>query len=108
MTRYLLNSAVISEPGTYTYRLVEHEEAARWLGLPFASGVGYPETAREIRRRFGIDVQLSRDLNSMSPGDEALVVRLNYRVQQHRQKRDQRGLLLSAEAWEIGLLCRIS
>lgn len=66
--------------------------------------MGYPATAHYIARTIGGQVPLSRVAVRMRRGDEALVVRLTYRVQdvdlKHRQPE------FSYEDWEIGLLQR--
>lgn len=51
MTRYILNSAVITSPGSYIYSLIPVELARAWLRRgPFESTVGYPETAAALER----------------------------------------------------------
>jgi hypothetical protein len=67
----------------------------------FITRVGYREMAHFIENRFGVRCPLSREPMIMQPGDEALVVRLKYRmppVKGHLERR--------AEDWEIGLLKR--
>ena len=49
--RYILNSAVITGPGAYEYRLVSEQEAATWIRAgKFVSRVGYPNTADQYRK----------------------------------------------------------
>lgn len=104
--RYLMNSAVIPEPDVYRYELVTAAEARRWLAAGrWESRIGYAETARYIGRTLGVRCPLSRAITQMDPGDAALVVRLNYRPQDPRMKRQQPQF--AAEDWEIGLLRRI-
>ena len=105
--RYLLNSATISTPGTYRYRLLTVEEARRWLAAGgWVSRIGYPATARYIRRLWGLEVPLSRAPSPMAAGDEALVVRLKYRLEDAGLK--QAHWEPAAEDWEIGLLVRLA
>jgi hypothetical protein len=101
MAYWLLNSAVITAPGTYTYRLLTEREAADWLHAhPDAvSRVGYPATADHIAALCGRRPALSREASVMAPGDEALVVRLPYRVQDPATKAAH-----APQAWEYGLL----
>jgi len=100
--RYLLNSAVITAPGTYTYRLVSPQEATAWLRQGnFISRIGYPATAAHIQALSGIRPELSREATAMQPGDEALVVRLKYRLQDPNQKAIYRP---KSEDWEYGIL----
>jgi hypothetical protein len=103
MAYWLLNSAVIAAPGTYTYRLLTGREAADWLRAhPDAvSRVGYPATAEHIAALCGQRPALSREPSVMAPGDEALVVRLPYRVQDPGTKATH-----EPQAWEYGLLRR--
>jgi len=102
--RYLLNSAVITAPGDYTYRLVAPEEAAAWLRQGnFISRVGYPATAAHVQALSGIRPELNREGTVMKPGDEALVVRLKYRVQNPGEKAAHRP---ESDDWEYGILRR--
>ncbi len=78
--RYILNSAVITSPGTYRYRLLSVEEAKRWLEGGFYSTIGYEETADAFERIFGVRPEVRRELIKMNPGDEALVFRLTKRL----------------------------
>lgn len=81
MTRYVLNSAVITAPGRYEYRLCDAGEARAWLlAAPFVSCLGYVETATALERATGVRVPVSRREARMQPGDEALVFRLRRRV----------------------------
>jgi len=100
--RYLLNSAVITVPGRYDYRLVSKEEAARWIQAgEWVSRIGYPATADHVHTLSGIRPGLNREATVMQPGDEALVVRLKYRMQNPGQKA---SYLPGPEDWEHGIL----
>lgn len=100
--RYLLNSAVLTNPGTYHYRLVTAEEAADWLQKgDFISRIGYPATAKYIEELSGVRPEISREATAMQPGDEALVVRLKYRVQDPGEKATYQP---AKEDWEYGIL----
>jgi hypothetical protein len=99
--RYVLNSAVISRPGNYEYRLLTELEAEAWLKQGrFVSRVVSREVAQFLDCRFNIHCPLSRDPIVMQPGDEALVVRLLYRAPAPAAK-DPR-----TDGWEMGLLKR--
>lgn len=77
MMRYVLNSAVITSPGRYEYRLVDADAARRWLAAgPFFSTIGYPETAEAFSAVLGVPIPVDRRIITMAPGDEALVLRL--------------------------------
>jgi len=100
--RYLLNSAVITGPGAYRYDLVTSDEAATWLRAgPFLSRIGYQNTAEHIRELSGILPELSREATAMQPGDEALVVRLKYRLANPGSKTTHAP---APDAWEYGIL----
>ena len=103
MTRYVLNTAVISNPGMYVYRLVDHREARDWLAAgSVVSRVGYPATADFIRRALGVRLELSRDPTDMHTGDTALVVRLKYRMRDTSPKAVDSGW--GDDDFELGLL----
>ena len=103
VTRYVLNTAVISNPGMYVYRLVEQGEARDWLAAgPLVSRVGYPATADYIRRVLGVRLDLSREPTDMHTGDTALVVRLKYRMTDTRPKAVDSGW--GDDDFELGLL----
>jgi len=102
--RYLLNSAVITAEGVYEYRLVTPQEAAEWIRRGgWVSRIGYPQTADHIEKLSGVRPTLSREASPMGVGDEALVVRLRYRVADPSTKGQ-----IQEEDWEYGLLRRLS
>ena len=101
-----MNSAVIPQPGVYRYTIISAADARAWLAAgPWQSRVGYGETARYIERKLSVACPLSRQVTRMAPGDEGLVVRLNYRPQDPAMKRGPTHF--SDEDWELGLLERI-
>lgn len=76
--RYLLNSAVVTAPGQYTYRLVTPAEAREWFKAgPAISTIGYQTTADYLSVLLDHEVQLNRTPCRMEPGDEALVCRFD-------------------------------
>ncbi len=85
--RYILNSAVITTPGRYMYRLVSVEEAKEWLMREtFESTLGYQETAVCLSTITGIPIEVNRRMVQMQEGDEALVFRLTCRLDDPRMK----------------------
>ena len=81
MKRFVLNSAVITTPGTYVYRLVSVDEAKEWVSAgTFDSTIGYPETAVALSAITGICIPVNRHQIYMDTGDEALVFRLTCRM----------------------------
>ena len=102
---YVLNSAVITGPGVYKYRLASPEEVKSWLrARNWVSRVGYVATIEHIKQLTGIQLSLSREETRMEPGDQALVVRLKYRLQDPTQKGQWQP---GTEDWEYGILTRI-
>jgi hypothetical protein len=81
---------------------VDAGEAAAWLKAGgWESRIGYPATADQIHRIAGVRPPLSREATAMEAGDEALVIRLRYRVQDPASKTQfQPG----PEDWEYGIL----
>lgn len=109
--RYILNSAVITSPGLYSYRLLTQEEAREWAARgQFLSTVGYEETAQALSEFLGTLVPVNRTTIRMAPGDEALVFRLVLPPGTPRIAPDEKGRLREALQrgwWECGLLVRI-
>jgi hypothetical protein len=102
VSKYLLNSAVITGSGCYEYRIVSGDEAVTWLRSGgWVSRIGYPATAGHIQAISGIRPPLSRETTRMQSGDEALVVRLKYRVQDPGTKGQFRP---DDTDWEYGIL----
>lgn len=106
--RYVLNSAVVTDYGSYEYVPLDIPGARQWLVAgPVISQVGYKNTQRWIARRLGLELPIDRGARRMQPGDEALVVRLKYRLDDVRLKTAQEHDLADEDI-ELGLLCRIA
>jgi hypothetical protein len=108
--RYILNSAVITAPGQYRYRLVDVGQARAWLDAgAFVSTVGYAETAQALTALSGVEIAVNRRIITMQSGDEALVFRLVLPPDAARIAPGAKGALSVAfirEHCEIGLLTR--
>lgn len=102
ISRYLLNSAVITGPGTYSYQVITVQEAKAWLQKGnCVSAIGYEETADHIEKLCGIRPEVRRESIMMDVGDEALVVRLKKRLANPSLK----GVFEAGpDDWEYGLL----
>jgi Domain of unknown function (DUF1874) len=103
MTRLILNAAMIPCEGTFRYRNISAADAAAWLrehGPTATSYVGYPQTADHIAAIGGVRCALNREKCAMSAGDEALVVKLAYRVNPALKGQPM------PEDWEYGVLER--
>ena len=101
--RYILNSAVITTPGRYEYRLIGVEEAKAWMREPFESTLGYQETAIALSALTGIPVRINRKMVQFQAGDEALVFRLTCRLDDPRLKGQLSPEFVLANC-EIGIL----
>jgi hypothetical protein len=108
--RYLLNSAVITAPGSYEYVLLDQDAARDWLmDGEFISTCGYAETAQVLETLTGVPVPVNRQTIRMEPGDEALVFRLAFQPGQARINPGDKGALTPEfvrENCEFGILRR--
>ena len=109
MSRYVLNSAVITSPGRYFYRLLTPEKAREWWlkGPTPVSTIGYEETAEALSQLLNVYVPVNRITIRMQPKDEALVFRLVLPPGSPRIDPKDKGQIAShvkAGHWELGLL----
>ncbi len=105
MTRFVLNSAVITSPGDYSYSLLRYADAKRWLERgPFESAVTFDVTAQVLRAVTGIDVPVRRRAVRMQRGDEALIARVKMSV----NKAGSLSVDELTRQMEIGLLRRVA
>jgi len=112
MKRYILNSAVLTDFGTYEYMPMTPEEARRWYaeGEVPVSTIGYEETASALSQLLSVTVPVNRITIKMAPGDEALVFRLVLPPGSPRIDPRDKGRIMqvvSAGHWELGLLRRL-
>lgn len=114
---YILNSAVITAPGTYKYYLVTINYGRVWLNEHnWKSAIGYQETADALEEATGmngkyspIKIPVNRQIIKMEEGDEALVFRLVF-PSGYRPDPAQKGKLgydFIHDNCEIGILRRI-
>ena len=81
----LLNSAVMPNEGVYTLKSISEARFIKVLRDAaetnnFKSYVGYPETARLIEQVTSIEIEVSRDQATLSPGETMLIVKLRHRM----------------------------
>ena len=81
----LLNSAVMPNEGVYTLKRISEETFTKELqksaaSEDFKSFIGYPETAQMIEQITSIEVEVSREQATLTPGDTMLIVKLRQRV----------------------------
>jgi hypothetical protein len=109
--RYILNSAVITAPGTYHYELITPQEATEWYRRgPVQSTIGYEETATALSLIVGEPVEVRRVTIKMEPGDEALVFRLVLPPGTPRIDHKDKGRIMEHVRmghWELGILRRL-
>lgn len=105
MATYILNSAVITNPGDYTYQLLTTDQAHGWLtSNPNAfSTIRYESTAKAFQVLFKKSVALNSIGITMEAGDEALVFRLKARIS---EKDIEVGPNIVLQNLELGLLTR--
>lgn len=99
----LLNSAVMPDEGVYTLRQITKTAFEKVLRAAaatdnFKSYIGYPETARLIEQITGIEVEVSREQATLTPGDTMLIVKLRQRV---ANPADKETLQLSTDDFEF-------
>jgi len=106
MKKYILNSAVITSPGTYQYELISAEEARQWYGDgdDVISTIGYQETAEALSAILGKPVTVNRRMVKLERGDEALVFRLTIRLADPSIKGQINDPTWLLEHSEIGVL----
>lgn len=106
MTRYLLNSPVLTDYGHWHYRGPLSIERAREFvrQAPFVSAIGHAQTAKFLTDKLGVTIPCARLSVHLEPGDLALVFRLQQRLAE--------GEILSADMldrlpFSFGLLERL-
>ena len=104
--KYILNSAVITNPGTYEYYRIEIKEAAFWIvAYKWQSCIGYQETADALRVLTGQEIPVNRRQIKMEVGDEALIFRLTKRVSDPENK-GKMSIDFVLDNHEVGILRR--
>ncbi len=107
MATVLINSAVMPEGayGTYAYEPATVDDLRAAIEAGAESFIGYAATADQIRNWTGYRPRVRRATYQLAPGDEAIVVRLRYRVPDPRQKREWTP---GPDDWEIARLRRVA
>ena len=111
MTRYALNSAVLTAPGDYRYRLLRVEEAREWWEAgPVEARIGYGETCTALARVLDVpEPPVDRRIIRMEPGDEALVFQIALPPDARRlaiEAKGREGIERLIRDCEIGMLVR--
>lgn len=106
MTRYLLNSPILTAHGHWQYGALGIDAARAFVaGVPFASAIGHAATARHLAAVLGVAVPCARVAVRMQPGDRALVCCIGQRLEEG-QVLDDAGL--AALPPSFGLLERLA
>ena len=107
MTRYVLNSPVLTNYGEWRFEgPISAEAATVWLKqAPFVSAVGHQATAAVLSGLTHVEVRANRVQIQMQKGDMALVFRLLNRLPE--------GSVFNIEIlrqcqYELGLLSRLA
>ena len=104
MARYLLNSAVLTGFGDWTYRPVSIEEAKSFVAYEFVCAIRYEPTAAKLSELLGVEIVANDVIVAMNKDDQALVIRPAKRL----NKREVLAANQTDEIeWELGMLTRI-
>jgi len=106
---FIINAAMIPCAGTFKYKELSGMEFERTTQEFYRSGlksmIGYPDTVAMIEAMTGCNVGLNRGKFEMMIGDQAIVIKLKYRVPDPKQK----GRFTPEKSdFEFGLLERIA
>ena len=99
----LLNSAVMLDEGVYTLRRISVTSFKQILQEAdasdnFKSYIGYPETAHLVEQITDIEIEVSREQATLTPGDTMLIVKLRQRV---ANPTDKETLQISVDDFEF-------
>jgi len=105
--KWIINSAVIPNPGKYAYKLITKEDAVKWYedGEEPQSAIGYEQTAQILSTLLQNPVAVNRTVIKMDVGDTALVFRPNA-VRIDPAKKGTLSVEELLKDYEIGLLIR--
>ncbi|MEM3857275.1 MAG: DUF1874 domain-containing protein [Thermoproteota archaeon] len=109
---YLMNSAVITSPGVYSYELISFEKAKSLISSDeYLSTIGYEETASVLSEALGVKVPVNRRTVRMKEGDRAIVFRIVLPEGSPRidpKDKGQISAVIAKNQWELGLLTCLS
>lgn len=103
--RFILNSAVIPGPGTYTYAYLSLTQAKDWLALgTYESAMRYDIAADAMKLVLDVRPDVVKKWTKLNVNDEALVFRL--RMPAYRSEKLNLTPDFVARNCEIGLMRR--
>lgn len=80
---WLLNSAVLPQPGVYCLRRIDAAEARSWCrSLPTKSAIGHAATAAWLSQTLDIPVRVNRCRATLEPGQRAIIARPTARLEE--------------------------
>ena len=83
----LMNSAMMPAEGVYKLKKITPEEAKEVASkATVESYVGYPDTAKYMSEKLGIEVPVNRSEAILEDGDVMIICKLKYRVQNPQEK----------------------
>lgn len=79
MVSYLLNAAVLTAFGRYTFKEISIDEARLILNEGYISAIGHSATAKILSTLLGLQVEVNRINSRQEIGDRAIVFWLSQR-----------------------------
>lgn len=104
MSKFLMNSPVLTGWGKFQFSPCSIEQAREFISDSFTSAIGHQSTAELLSSLLGTAVPMNRIQVQTAPGDQVLVFRLKTRLQE--------GKVLSLDEikgldFEFGLLSHL-
>lgn len=78
----ILNTSILTDHGSYTYRAATLDEAKAMVADGFQSAIGHQSTADVISTLLGVECPMNRINYTQERGDKALVFKLNGRPEE--------------------------
>jgi len=106
MTKYILNSAVITSPGLYRYTLITKKEVQKFLKEgDIINTIGYEETVELFNEMFNTNFSVNKIKIRMEKGDRGVVFRIKERIIDKEKGKVSKEFI--RDKLEIGLLVKL-